>query len=428
MLKLLDAICTDARSGRSQRISPRLAAKCSPLPINLTQCSLDFRPCSAERTLYETTKLCLVISCNGSFEARALDALSCEIIPMRTPRTSPLHLVPCAAGGISRLVCARLRAAGLEPEALLSAAGLNSKQMDDPHSRIDVKAQINLLNIAADALKDDFLGFHLAREFEPREVGLIHYVIASSSTLAEAMSKTERYCRLVNEGIAVRFKVNHSTVIALDSMDFERQSDRHQIEFWAFGMVRACRLLTGTRIAPLQLRLMHVRDVTPNEFRSFLGCDVEFGANSDEIILPKATAVLPLVNGDIHLNKLLTAYAEEALAHRKPHAANVRLKVERAIAPLLPHGTATGSEVARELGVSRRTLARLLSAEGHTFSGILQQFRLDLAKAYISHDDLSISEIAWLLGYGEVSAFTHAFRRWTGATPREMRAAHRLNC
>ena len=198
MLKLLDAICTDARSGRSQRISPRLAAKCSPLPMNLTQCSLDFRPCSAERTLYETTKLCLVISCNGGFEARALDALSCEIIPMRTPRTSPLHLVPSAAGGISRLVCARLRAAGLEPEALLSAAGLNSKQMDDPRSRIGVKAQINLLNIAADALKDDFLGFHLAREFEPREVGLIHYVIASSSTLAEAMSKTERYCRPVN--------------------------------------------------------------------------------------------------------------------------------------------------------------------------------------------------------------------------------------
>jgi len=82
--------------------------------------------------------------------------------------------------------------------------------MDDPRSRIDVRAQIKLLNIAADALNDGFLGFHLAREFEPREVGLIHYVIASSSTLAEALSKAERYCRLVNEGIAVRFKSNHS--------------------------------------------------------------------------------------------------------------------------------------------------------------------------------------------------------------------------
>jgi AraC-like DNA-binding protein len=295
--------------------------------------------------------------------------------------------------------------------------------MDDFHCRIDVRAQIKLLNIAADALNDDFLGFHLAREFEPREVGLVYYVIASSSTLAEAMSKTERYCRLVNEGIVLRFKANNAAVIALDSMDFDRQLDRHQMEFWAFGMVRVCRLLTGMRIAPLQLRFMHLRDVVPDEVRSFLGCDIEFGANSDEIILPKATAVVPLVNADTHLNTLLTAYAEDALAHRASHAAHIRSKVETAIAPLLPHGKATVSEVARELGISQRTLARLLSAEGFTFSAILQQFRLDLAKAYITHRDLSISQIAWLLGYGEVSAFTNAFRRWTGTTPREMRAA-----
>ena len=342
---------------------------------------------------------------------------------MRTPRTSPLHSVPGATGAISRLVCARLRAAGLELEPFLSAAGLNTRQMEDFHCRIDVRAQIKLLNIAADALNDDFLGFHLAREFEPREVGLVYYVIASSSTLAEAMSKAERYCRLVNEGIALRFKVNHSAVIALDSMDFDRQLDRHQMEFWAFGMVRICRLLTGMRIAPLRLRWMHLRDVVPDEVRSFLGCNIEFGANSDEIILPKATAVLPLVNADTHLNTLLTAYAEDALAHRASHAAHIRSRVERAIAPLLPHGKATVSEVARELGISQRKLARLLSAEGLTFSAILQQFRLDLAKAYITHRELSISQIAWLLGYGEVSAFTNAFRRWTGTTPREMRVA-----
>jgi len=342
---------------------------------------------------------------------------------MHTPRTSPLHSIPSATGGISRLVCARLRAAGLEPEPFLSTAGLNTKQMHDLRCRIDVRAQIKLLNIAADALNDDFLGFHLAREFEPREIGLVHYVIASSSTLADAMNKAERYCGLVNEGIGLRFKVDHSAVIALDSVEFERQLDRHQIEFWAFGMVRVCRLLTGTRIAPSQLRLMHLRDAVPDEVRSFLGCEVEFGANGDEIILPKATAVLPLVNADTHLNTLLTEYAEEALAHRAPHAADIRSKVERAIAPLLPHGKATASEVAHELGISGRTLGRLLSAEGLTFSAILQQFRLDLAKAYITHGDLSISHIAWLLGYGEVSAFTNAFKRWTGTTPREMRAA-----
>jgi AraC-like DNA-binding protein len=338
-----------------------------------------------------------------------------------TPRSSPLHSVPSASGGISRMVCARLQAAGLEPEPLLSAAGLTTTQIED-RLRIDVAAQIRLLNLAADALHDPVLGFHLAREFDPREIGLMHYVIASSSTLAEALIRAGRYCRVVNEGLAIAFKAESATV-ALACPGVERQLDRHQIEFLAFGLVRACRVQTATRIAPLKVRLMHRRDVTPEEFRQFLGCDVEFGANHDEIILPKATAALPLVNADTHLNKLLTAYAEEALAHRKRHAGHIRSEVERAVAPLLPHGKASSSEVARELGMSPRTLVRLLSADGLTFSSILQQFRLDLAKAYLSHGDLSISQIAWLLGYREVSTFTHAFKRWTGKTPREMRAA-----
>jgi AraC-like DNA-binding protein len=73
------------------------------------------------------------------------------------------------------------------------------------------------------------------------------------------------------------------------------------------------------------------------------------------------------------------------------------------------------------LGVSRRTLARRLSSEGLTFGGVLQQLKADLAKRHLADETLSISEIAWLLGYQEVSAFTHAFRRWTGKAPTAIR-------
>jgi AraC-like DNA-binding protein len=154
---------------------------------------------------------------------------------------------------------------------------------------------------------------------------------------------------------------------------------------------------------------------------------MDFGADADEIIFPRPVATLPFVNADEHLNRLLTEYAEDALAHRTPHKAHIRSQVEKMIAPLLPHGKACASEVARQLGLSPRTLSRLLSAEGLTFSAILEQFRLDLAKAYLNDRALSISEIAWLLGYCEVSTFTHAFRRWTGTTPRELRAASPSN-
>jgi len=97
--------------------------------------------------------------------------------------------------------------------------------------------------------------------------------------------------------------------------------------------------------------------------------------------------------------------------------------VENAIASLLPHGMARVDEVARKLGMSRRTLARRLASEGSSFSEVMNRLRLDLAQRHIADPSLSISQIAWLLGYHEVSAFTHAFKRWTGKTPREMRVS-----
>jgi AraC-like DNA-binding protein len=77
--------------------------------------------------------------------------------------------------------------------------------------------------------------------------------------------------------------------------------------------------------------------------------------------------------------------------------------------------------VARSLGMSKRTLARKLSDEGLNFTDVLQQLRRDLAVRYLDDSQLHISKIAWLLGFSEVSAFTHAFKRWTGNTPSQIR-------
>ena len=78
-------------------------------------------------------------------------------------------------------------------------------------------------------------------------------------------------------------------------------------------------------------------------------------------------------------------------------------------------------EIARRLGMSKRTLARRVSSEGLTFAGILADLRVDLARRHLTDEDLAISQIAWLLGYQEVSAFTHAFKRQTGKAPSEVR-------
>ncbi len=130
---------------------------------------------------------------------------------------------------------------------------------------------------------------------------------------------------------------------------------------------------------------------------------------------------MPVVSADPYLNELLVTYYEEALSRRPTNRGVFLSSVENAIVPLLPHGKVRVSEIARRLGVSQRTLARRLSFEGLTFSDTLESLRSDLATRYLTKDDLSISQIAWLRGCQEVSAFTYAFRRWTGKTPREAR-------
>jgi AraC-like DNA-binding protein len=91
----------------------------------------------------------------------------------------------------------------------------------------------------------------------------------------------------------------------------------------------------------------------------------------------------------------------------------------------LPHGQARRDVVAQKLGLSPRTLGRKLSADGISFARILEELRIGLAKRYLSERGLSISRIAWLLGYTEVSTFSHAFRRWAGRAPRADRSWRR---
>lgn len=334
-----------------------------------------------------------------------------------------MHSVPKATGIIAKLVCERLRAAGQPLDPLLQEAGLSLERINDPGLAVEVGAQIKLLQLAAELLRDELLGFHLAREFDLRKTGLLYYVLSSSSSFVNAMKSAQRYTRIVNEGIEIRNRVEQAAIIALNCLNVKRDSDPHYIEFWLVAIVRMCRQLTDTRIAPLQLKVRHFRELTPMEFRTFIGCDMAFRADVDEILLPEHVNSLPVVGADQHLHQLLVRYAEDALAEQTLPGPDLRPRVERAIAPLLPHGHAKASTVARELGLSRHTLARSLAASGMTFSDLLDQYRASLAEAYITHRDLSIAQIAWLLGYREVSALTHAFKRWFGITPEQMRTA-----
>ena len=343
---------------------------------------------------------------------------------MRSGTPDGFCSIPSATGGIARLACARLRELGKDVAAVLAEVGARPEQVNDDAIRLEVPKQIRILELASEELQDGLLGFHLARNFDFREIGLVYYVIASSERLADALLNGKRYCTIMNEGVRLNVKLDdRATAISLDYVDVDRQSDRHQIEFWLVTLVRICRQVTDTRLAPRHLRIRHRRDETPAEMRSFFGCDVEFGAASDEIIFPAPVASLPIVGSDNYLNDLLLRYAEEALADRPQEPTSLRSAVERVLPQLLPHAKASASNVAQKLAFSGRTLSRKLHDEGVAFAGTLEETRAQICscKALSCRARSAVSEIAWLLGYGEVSSFTHEFKRWTGMTPRQFR-------
>ena len=346
-----------------------------------------------------------------------------NLMPRSDPHRSGL---PTATGALARLAAQEVSAAGLDLGPLLKTAGLTAAQIDDADERLSVKAQIAFVEAVARALRRDRLGFELAQEFDLRLMGLLYYVAASSETLVEAVQRIERFSAVGNEAVVVRCSKGAELEIRLNYSGVARHSDRHQVEFFLAALVRLCRSLVGAPLVPLRIMIAHPGSERLAEYNRFFGCRTEFAAPYDAVVLRDECRGLPVVSADLHLSEILVRFCEETLTSRKQARGSFRVRVENVIAPLLPHSKPQAGVVARKLNVSPRTLARRLAEEDLSFGSVLEEMRRELALRYLHDCKLSISEVAWLLGFQEAGAFTHAFRRWTGQTPSEMRRSELL--
>src|SRR5262249_35213144 len=161
---------------------------------------------------------------------------------------------------------------------------LTIDQIEDPGVRVKVQDQISFLNLAADALQDDLLGFHLALSCDLREFGLLYYVSASSATLGEALQRAARYSIIAHEGVCITYPDRNDVHVTFNYVGVSRHTDRHQIEFFLTLLVRMAGHLTGQRVVPTDVRLIHARDRLNPELSEFFGCDLQFRASVYEVV------------------------------------------------------------------------------------------------------------------------------------------------
>jgi AraC-like DNA-binding protein len=340
----------------------------------------------------------------------------------RPPRQAALAPSPTATGGIARLAATRALETGIDLDPLLLQADLNAVEIEDASVRISVEKQVTWLNLVAAALGDDLLGLHLAEDFDLRLVGLLYYVQASAPTLGDALARAERYSTITNEGLVVKCIPGDPLRVLLTYAGVPRHADRHQIEFFAMTLVRIARQLTGFNLRPVRLSFVHARGAVSSALEDAFRCQITFEQPHDQLVFASDVEKLPILGADPYLHDVLVAYCEHALAHRNRPTEALRTRVENAITPLLPHGRARIEVVARALNMSQRTLARRLASEGLSFTTVLDTMRTDLATQYLRDANLPVSKVAWLLGFQEVSAFTHALKRWSGQTPTQLRS------
>jgi len=125
---------------------------------------------------------------------------------------------------------------------------------------------------------------------------------------------------------------------------------------------------------------------------------------------------LPITSGDSHLLHILEAHADDLLLERHT-TTGLRALVENQLLSMLPSGRVQMAVVAQQLGMSERSLKRHLAQEGTSFGEILDRLRNRIALRYLEDRHMTLQQIAWLLGYSEIGAFNHAFKRWTGTSP-----------
>lgn len=314
------------------------------------------------------------------------------------------------------LAVERLKAARVTTDPILDAAGLTRRQTSDPDAQIPFHKHAALLTLAAQATGDGCFGLNLGTSLHPRQAGVLGYVLLNSSTLGDALRNFERYYRVLTEGVDITFTVSDEEgVLTGRLVDPLVRNERQAAEFGMGLLIQFCELVTASKVSPVRVEFRHAEPKDAEIIRQRFAAPVHFRQDRVALVLQRESLDHAVEAADDELLKILRRHCRQILG-RRPGSKDLAYEARESITALLPSGQPKFDDVARELGMSSRTLARHLAERGLTYKGLLDDVRHQLALRYLN-DRIGVKQVAYLLGYSEVAAFGHAFRRWTDSSP-----------
>lgn len=308
---------------------------------------------------------------------------------------------------------------GVERSVTLPAAGLSVEKLADPDARVSPKQVWLLWQKALQVTCDPCLGLHLAETVMPSDYGILGYIAVSSATIRDALKRLNRYHGLLADAVHYSVEETENGFIL-----------RHQISGGGgvpgamAAYVLAVPLLVmqksfGRSPKLQEVRMTCERPPDTQEYERFFGAPLCFGAQENAVAI-SASLDASMPTADPALISVLENYAE-SLIDNLPTEGSLAAAVHSLVVRMLPDGPPVVDNLGKQLALSSRTLRRRLREEGTSVSEIVTDARRQLALKYLASDDFGASEIAYLLGFADPTAFHRAFRRWQGCTPLEHR-------
>jgi AraC-like DNA-binding protein len=313
----------------------------------------------------------------------------------------------------------------LAPEALFRAAGIDPDIVHDPHARIARPNSNALMRALADRIADRAFGLQAARCWHPSNLGPLGYAWLSSSTLHAALKRVVRYWRTVIADVTVTLEEMPEGVAFVHSpLQVDRIADRVRGDIVVAIVHDMCRTNFGHTFTPRRVAFRHEAPADATPYEALFRCPVAFGADANCVLIDRADAERALPTG----NRDVAAAHDRVLVEQLSRLDKLDV-VTRFRASLLERmtlGEFSEEDLASDLHMSRRSLQRRLAEADASYQSLVDETRRDMALRYLRDPAKSATDITFLLGYSQQSAFTRAFRRWTDMSPSEYRATRSL--
>lgn len=288
-----------------------------------------------------------------------------------------------------------------------------------------VSGESTYLHMELMAEKPDFSSFILAAValHNASGMGVVGLACRSCSTMEQAFACHQRFQHLTNRTAEYTTSIDAGLVTITENRFGEAR--RGSLLVSDYTMLIALHLLRNTSAVPLEVHVLRSRRnaMPPDEivaYEKFAGAPVELGVVRAQLVLGAELLRAPVKTADKELADYFQGVLRRA-ASFIGYQPSLLDDVSKVIRDRLVHGAPTAFDVARSLGLGHRTFQRRLKELGQTFVQVLETTRRELAAGYLADPTLSLSEVAYLLGYTENASFHRAFRRWYGATPAEYR-------